>query len=191
MDKDKFFELVYANIDLKVAEIIKDKEPKEKYLTYPEFKGLTARVEGIFSKCCGEVPGEVAAACALAAAVIAPSVSQKVKLFKTVLGISGISTGLGLIIGALATALGWGTATILAVKAIFVSTAIWPPIGMGVGGAALVGIAVYSMVSSDDPAVASEKAVTALRKSIEDCKYVILERYGEKIQAAEINKESK
>ena len=56
MDGNKFFQHVMQNIDLKAAEIIKDKPAAAKYLTYWEFKAVTARVQGIFSHFCSEVP---------------------------------------------------------------------------------------------------------------------------------------
>jgi hypothetical protein len=185
MDGNKFFQHVMANIDLKAAEIIKDKPAATQYLTYWEFKAVTARVRGIFSHFCGEVPSDVEVACTLSEAIVAPTNLERVKLLKAIIGIAGTGSGITLILVGIGHALGWGAGVIAAVTAWFTGHALLGPIGWIVCGVSLIAIAAYFAVSTGDPTTASQKAVDALKESLSNLKPVLLEKYGTKIEATE------
>jgi hypothetical protein len=178
MEKNEFLQRIMDSIDLKVSEILSKKPDEMKFLTFPEFKTITAYTRNVIQTHCKPIPKEVSATCLMAEAVIAPSKKEKITLLKGVISIAGGATGLGLVISGIGTALGWGAGVIAAVCAWFAGINMTPVIGLIVSGLSLAGIAVYFSVATGNPAVASEKAVAALKKGLEGCQNEILRSFS-------------
>ena len=72
-----------------------------------------------------------------------------------------------MILGALASVLGWGAGVLAAIKTFFVGVALGGPIALGVGGLTIAGIATYFAFSKTDNATLAQKFKEALVKQTE------------------------
>lgn len=139
-----------STIQVKFAEIMRGKIEANKHLVYADAKILTASVRNVFRAPLGFVPPQVEAACKLSEAVLAPSAQEKMDLIKAVIGIGGTSAGVALIIAGVGTALGWGASVVTTVVAFFVGSPTLGPLGAGLAGVILAGIATYFATSGSE-----------------------------------------
>jgi len=172
-----FFRAVHGQIDAKAEELIAAAPGERPYLDYDAFKVVTARVRGLFRERLDEVPREVEAACALSEAVLAPTKQETVRLLRTVLKLAGGASGIAMVLSGVGAALGWSAGVLAGVTAAFGAAGLTGPVGWVVGGAGLAGIAAYFMVSRNDPAQSSEKALQALHQSLRKAEPVLREEY--------------
>jgi hypothetical protein len=101
----------------------------------------------------------------------------KIFLIKTAIGFAGGTIGIGMVIAAVGTALGWGASPITAITAVFVGSSIAGPIAWGVSGLGIAAIAGY-FASSSNKEVDSERFINVLKMSIEKAVEAIWEEHG-------------
>lgn len=150
VNRDKFKAALESTIDVKFADILRTKKDAEAYLTYVDAQTMTASVRNIFKSALSVTSPQVDAACMLSEAVLAPTAVEKQKLIKSSVGVSGGATGIGIVIGAIGSALGWGTPAYMGFITFFTGTAIAGPIGLGVAGLSLAAIAGYFASTSNN-----------------------------------------
>lgn len=135
-----------STVDVKYAEIMRGKTDADRFLTYIDGQILTASVRNVFKGPLRVTPPQVEAACNLSDAVLAPSNEERQRLLKAAVGAGGGAAGIGMVIAGVSSALAV-KASVLA--AIFGTASYTGPIGWGVGGLALAGIAAYFATTSD------------------------------------------
>lgn len=145
---DRFKAALASTIDLKFAEIMRGKTEADRFLTYVDSQILTGSVRNVFRSGLGIAPPEVEVACSLSEAVLAPSAEERKKLVKAAVGFGGGAAGIGMIIAGVGGALGWGAGVVASVSAFFVGTSMAGPIGWGLAGIALAGVAAYFATTS-------------------------------------------
>lgn len=149
--------------------------------TYIDAQAVTNVLSAYFMNKIGLIPKKVKAACDLSLAVIAPSNRIRLNHLKSALGLAGGSAGIGLLIGALGTALGWGASTVAVVTAFFTGTSLTGPIGFGVLGVGLASISVYFAFHKDSNSVIANKFAELLKKQSEKVVELLWSQYGEKL----------
>lgn len=150
VNRDKFKAALESTIDVKFADIMRTKKDTDAYLTYVDAQTMTASVRNIFKSALSITPPQVDAACMLSEAVLAPTAVEKQKLIRSSVGVSGGATGIGIVIGAIGSALGWGAPALMGAVTFFKGTAIAGPIGLGVAGLSLAAIAGYFASTSNN-----------------------------------------
>lgn len=150
INRDKFKAALESTIDVKFADIMRSKKDAEAYLTYVDAQIMTASVRNIFKNALAITPPQVDAACMLSEVMLAPTTVEKEKLIKAAVGVAGGATGIGIVIGAIGSALGWGASAWASFLAIFKATPIAGPIGLGVAGLSLAAIAGYFASTSNN-----------------------------------------
>lgn len=148
--KDKFKAALESTIDVKFADVMRTKTGEDVYLTYVDAQILTASVRNVFKHLLHFVPPQVEAAMMLSEAVLAPSALQRLQLIKSAIGAGGTAAGIAIVIGAVATALGWGASATATFIAVFTGTSVLGPIAWAASGLALAGIAGYFALTSDN-----------------------------------------
>lgn len=161
---EKFKAALESIIDIKFAEIMRGKENSEKHLTYVDGQIMTSSVRNIFKKALGASPSQVEVACHLSEAVLAPSAKERAQLIKSAVGIGGGTAGIGMMLMAIGNALGWGMSAFASAKALFVSASLTGPIGLGVAGIALAGVAAY-FAMTNNKLVDTERFMKVLKNS--------------------------
>ncbi|MBL4830989.1 MAG: hypothetical protein JKY55_14030 [Aliivibrio sp.] len=169
---NQFSNTLISTIELKISEILTTKPDNQKYLVYVDAQIITATVHNIFLTALSYTPRQISASCALSKAILAPTVKAKGNLFKAAVGFSGGTIGIGMIIGAVGGALGWGASITTAITTIFVTTSFLGPIAWGVGGLGLAGVVGY-FASKDNDEENSERFIKALVMSLEEAIKVI------------------
>ncbi|WP_041532067.1 zinc ribbon domain-containing protein [Pelobacter propionicus] len=165
VNREKFQSALTSTIDVKFAEIMVSKKETEAYLTYVDAQILTAKVRGIFKNVLSVTPPQVEAACLLSETILAPSTKDKENNIKAAIGIAGGTAGIGIVIGAIGSALGWGAGIIATLGAWFVGTSIAGPIGWGAAGLSLAVIAGY-FASTSNQQTDTERFLRVLKSSI-------------------------
>ncbi|MDD2337882.1 MAG: hypothetical protein PHD01_15070, partial [Geobacteraceae bacterium] len=165
VNREKFQSALTSTIDVKFAEIMVSKKESEAYLTYVDAQILTAKVRGIFKNVLSVTPPQVEAACLLSETILAPSTKDKENNIKAAIGIAGGTAGIGIVIGAIGSALGWGAGIIATLGAWFVGTSIAGPIGWGAAGLSLAVIAGY-FASTSNQQTDTERFLRVLKSSI-------------------------
>lgn len=165
VNRKKFQSALTSTIDVKFAEIMVSKKESEAYLTYVDAQILAAKVRGIFKNVLSVTPPQVEAACLLSETILAPSTKEKENNIKAAIGIAGGTAGIGIVIGAIGSALGWGAGIIAALGAWFVGTAIAGPIAWGAAGLSLAVIAGY-FASTSNQQTDTERFLRVLKSSI-------------------------
>jgi hypothetical protein len=149
INQEKFQSVLKSTIDVKFAEILSTKNESEKYLSYIDATNLTAKVRGVFNNILPIIPPQVEAACLMSEAVLAPSTKEKMNKIKATVGVSGGAAGIGLVIGAIGMALGWGATLTATISAFFVGSHIGGPIAIAAAGLSLAAIAGYFASTSN------------------------------------------
>ena len=160
--------------------IMSQKENGEDF-SFTDGETITNVVSGFFLNKLGLIPKEVKFACDMSLVVLNPSMKGKINLLKTILGTIGGVTGIGVLVGAIGTALGWGAGVIATIQAFFVSTSLLGPIAWGAGGSALAGIATYFAFHKESNSVIANKFLQVLKKQTEKAIELIWKEYGGKL----------
>lgn len=148
--RDKFKAALESTIDVRFADIMRLKKEPDVYLTYIDAQILTASVRNIFKSALSASPPQVEASLMLSEAVLAPSAKEKANLIKAAVGVGGGTAGIGIVVAAVGTALGWGASAWGTFTAVFATTHIAGPIGWGVAGLSLAAIAGYFASTSNN-----------------------------------------
>lgn len=138
-----------CTIDVKYAELMRGKGDADKFLTYVDGQTLTVAVRNIFRSALNSIPPQIEAACNLSDAILSPTADERIHRLKAAIGIGGGAAGIGMIIAAVGSALGWGAGIVATVSAFFVGTSMAGPLGWGISGLAVAGIAAYFATSSN------------------------------------------
>jgi hypothetical protein len=118
----QFNALLAASIDGKIAEIMTLKiSSGQKYLTYADGIALTSYVREIFTAHLKTLPKQIAVACQLSEAVLAPTAAQRIKHIKTASSLASGVGGIAMIIGGIGLALGWGRGIVSSVVIFLLS----------------------------------------------------------------------
>ncbi len=145
----RFQAALEATIDVRFAELMKNKQSADRFLAWPDAQIIITDVRSVFKHAIGVCPPQIEAACNLSEAVLAPSAAIRRNLIKATIGIAGGATGTAMLIGAIGTALGWGAGVAASVAAFFVGTSLAGPLGWGVFGLTLAGAAAYFAATSN------------------------------------------
>lgn len=182
-NRERFKAALGHSIDIRFAEIMKGKGENEKFLTYVDGQILSASVRKNFLRVLELVPPKVEAACRLSEVVLAPSAQERIRLLKGVIGIGGGSAGIGMILAAVGGALGWGAGALAHIGAVLTGVHLAGPIGLGVAGATVAGIAVYFAATSNKQ-LNTERFMNALKKSCSCAIDEIWAEYGTELLQA-------
>ena len=145
---------------------------------------LSQRIQNIFVNQLGSVPQEVQLACKLSEMIVAPDTMERARLLRTAVGCAGCAVGIGMILGAIGSVLGWGTGALAAVKAWLIGSPMFGPIAMMASGACIAAIATYWVYSGTE-AEHQQKFCEALDRSLQEAVRAIWGRCGAQLQAAE------
>jgi len=149
IEKKKFEAALISTIDVKFAEIMKNKPENEPFLTFIDGQVLTGNVRNIFTSAIGVVPPQIEVACELSEAILAPTAEERTNLLKSAVGVGGGAAGIGMIITAVGSALGWGAGVVASVSTFFVGTSVAGPAGWAIAGIGVTGIAAYFATTSN------------------------------------------
>lgn len=156
------------HISAKAREIMAAKPQGKQYMELLDMEQLSAYIEGIWARKCGEVPMEITAISGMACAALEPDKTRKQELIKKALaGVSGVG-GIATIIAAVATALGWGASVWVIIITTLGGASLAGPIALGVLGSLAVVLAGHLVFSSDSKEAASDKALKIFREGIVD-----------------------
>lgn len=172
-----------STIDMKVAEILSSKEQDEQYLNYIDSQILTSSVKNVYKRVLGLTPPQIEAACYLCSAVLAPSSKEKQNLIKAAVGLAGGATGIGMIIGGIGSALGWGAGMIASLGAFFAGSSVAGPVGWVVAGVSLAATAGY-FASTSNKETDTERFIKVLKSSTTKATEAIWSEFGEKLWAS-------
>jgi len=180
---ERFKSALVSTIDLKFADLMSTKEGSEKYLSYVDSQLITAGVRNIFKSALTISPPQVEAACNLSEAILAPSAQEKQNLIKASVALSGGTAGMGMIIGGIAAALGWGASMAASAATVFTGASIAGPAGWIVGGVSLAAIAGYFASTSNKP-MDTERFMKVLKSASSKAVDAIWPKYGEALSLA-------
>jgi len=180
MNQEQFTDTLLANVDAKAGEIIAGKPENQKFLVYVDAQTMSASIQNVFINKIDVVPKQIRATCTFCEAILAPSISEKRKLLKSVLGIAGTTGGIAMIITGIGIALGWGAGVIATVIAFFTGGAFLGPVAWIAGGVALAGIAAY-FAFSGDAAKNHERYLNALKNGLKEGMPAVWEEFGERL----------
>jgi len=179
INREKFQSALTSTIHIRFAEIIASKkEAEEAYLTYIDAQILTGRVRAIFNNALNVIPPQIEAACLLSETILAPSTKDKENKIKAASGIAGGSAGIGIVICAVGSALGWGAGVVASVATALIGTSIAGPIGWGVAGLSLTVIAGY-FASTSNHQTDTERFLRVLKDSTSRAIEAIWPKYGD------------
>ncbi len=174
----KFKAALESTIDLKFAELMQVKQSEDKFLSYIDAQILTASVRNIFKTPLKTTPPQVEAACGLSEAILAPSTQERKNLIKAAIGLAGGTAGIGLVIGGVGAALGWGAGILATVTAVFVGSSFTGPMGWALAGVSLAAIAGYFATTSNKQ-VDTERFLRVLKSSTSKAVDAIWPEHGE------------
>ena len=179
-DKENFKRNLAYTIDCCFCEEMK-KSPNGK-LTYAGAQTILARVRTFFKEQLNTIPPEIERCCLISEALVAPSRMARLQLLRATIGIGGGTSGIVAILSAIGSILGWGQSAWAAITIFFTGTSITLPLIAAGGGAVLVGISMYFMLSGDD-AKRAEKFLEALKMGCCAAVDDIWEKHGAKLTA--------
>ena len=168
----------YSHLINKCFNEIMSQKGKDDVFTITDAGNITTALLATVKMDYGEVPPQFKAASDLSLAIVAPSQIEKAKYIKSAVGIAGGVTGIGMVISALGTVLGWGAGVLGAIKAFFVGVSLSGPIAVATLGLAIAGIATYFALSKPDNATIAQKFREALVKQTEKAVEVIWKKYN-------------
>jgi len=177
---DQFSSMVAAAVEAKFAEVMATKPAKGKHITYLDAVTLSQEVRNVFRDRLGMVPPQIEATCRLSEAVMAPTLAEKKKLVKSVLGIAGGTGGLAMVIAGIGMGLGWGAGAIASAVAFFCGSSLAGPIGWVAGGVALAAVAGYFAMSSDD-ATRTERFLNCLKGGLREAMPTVWQEHGDRL----------
>ena len=172
--KENFKRAFNHTIDTKFCEIL---NANGGTLSYAGGKSLINIVRGIFYTKLKSIPVEIEKGCLFTEVLIAPSVKEKARLLRAIIGIGGTVAGTMMILSALAAVLGWGN-SVWAAIAIFVSgVSLVGPLLLGSAGMTIIGVAIYFAMTGDDAEKAG-KFLNALKSNCNAAVDNIWDEYG-------------
>lgn len=160
-----------------MCEILASKPDGEKYIVYADAQILTTSVHNIFRSALQHTPRQITAACDLSKAILAPSVKEKKNLIKAAVGVAGGTAGIGMVIGAIGVALGWGVGLTTTVATVFIASEFAGPIAWGVTGLGIAALAGY-FASTSSHETDSERFIHVLTSSTEKAVETIWDKHG-------------
>lgn len=178
INREKFQAALLSTIDVKFAELMVSKKETEAYLTYIDAQILTAKIRGIFKNLLTVIPPQVEAACLLSETILSPSIKDKENKIKAAFGIAGGTAGIGIVISAIGSALGWGAGIVTSVVTAFAGSSFTGPIGWGVTGLSIAVIAGY-FASTSNRQTDTERFLRVLKSSTERAVDALWAQYGE------------
>ena len=140
---------------------------KDDVFTLSDGENIVTALLAVVRKDYKKIPPEIKVACDLSLAIIAPSTLEKTKYIKSAVGVAGGVAGIGMVLGALGTVLGWGAGVLWSIKTFFVGVSLGGPTALVIGGLTIAGIATYFAFSKDDNATLAQKFKEALVKQTE------------------------
>ena len=170
--KEKFKLSFNHTIDLAFCKIV---NADGGTLTYAGGKTLLNTARNIFFDRLNMIPVEVEKSCLFTEALLAPGLLKKAKLLKAAIGIGGSVTGTMMILGAIATALGWGASVWATIVTFFVGGLVAGPLILAGTGMAIIGIAVYFALTGDE----AEKAEKFLKILKANCNTAVDEIWND------------
>jgi len=170
-------QVAYYGLISKCFNEIMSRKSKDDVFTLTDASNITDALLATVINDYGEVPPVFKAACDLSLAIVAPSQIEKIKYIKSAVGVAGGVAGIGMVISALGTVLGWGAGVIASIKAFFVGVSLAGPIAIATIGLAIVGIATYFAFSKDDNATLAQKFRESLVKQTEKAVEATWEQY--------------
>lgn len=180
---DKFKAALESTIDLKFAELMHAKKSDEKFLSYIDAQILTASIRNIFKTSLKITPPQVDAACSLSEAILAPSLQARKNLIKAAVGLAGGTAGIGLVIGGVGAALGWGAGILATVTAVFVGSSFTGPMGWALAGVSLAAIAGYFAATSNKQ-IDTERFLNVLKNATAKAVDAVWPQHGEALSEA-------
>lgn len=149
-----------------IAKRVSAKPDNQKYLTYTDAQLINLQIKGFFHKKLNLLPPQIDIVCNSAELILAPSSVERQALLKKMSGSAAGIAGIGTIIAAIGTGLGWGSATIAYVVTFFCGTPFWGPIGWGAAGAMLLVVGGYFMFSDSDEKEGTVRFEKTLREGV-------------------------
>ena len=159
-DKEDFKRNLAYTIDCCFCEEMQKRSDGK--LTYTGVQTILARVRTFFKEQLNTIPPEIERCCLLSEALAAPGEMAKIELLKAAVGIGGGTSGVVAILAAIGSILGWGQSAWAAVVIFFTGASLTLPLIAAGGGAILVAMSMYFMLSGSD-AQRSEKFLKALK----------------------------
>jgi hypothetical protein len=178
--QQQFKDTLKSTVDIKISERLAKKPAEKPYLDFVDAQIITTYVHNIFKKSLSFTPRQVSAACALSKAVLAPSEKDRQAMVKSAVGFAGGTAGIGMVISAVGTALGWGAGIIATMTALFVGSSFAGPIMWGVGGLSLVAVSAYFARTSSHQ-TDTARFIDVLQASLEKAVEAIWDEHGEKL----------
>ena len=170
-------QVTYTDIINRCFNEIMSQKNKDEVFTLTDAGNITTALLAVVKEDYGKIPPQFKAACDLSLAIVAPSQIEKVKYIKSAVGVAGGVAGIGMVISALGTALGWGAGVLASIKAFFVGVSLAGPIAMATLGLAITGIATYFAFSKSDNVTLAQKFREALVKQTEKAVEVTWNKY--------------
>ncbi|MBQ3688383.1 MAG: SPFH domain-containing protein [Bacteroidales bacterium] len=157
----------YSTIINKTFSTLMANKSKDDVFTLSDGENIVTALLAVVKKDYKKIPPEIKVACDLSLAIIAPSTLEKTKYIKSAVGVAGGVAGIGMVLGALGTVLGWGAGVLWSIKTFFVGVSLGGPTALVIGGLTIAGIATYFAFSKDDNATLAQKFKEALVKQTE------------------------
>lgn len=172
--KDNFKRAFNHTIDTNFCNIL---DANGGTLSYAGGKSLINIARGIFYNKLKSIPVEVEKGCLFSEVLIAPSIMEKARLLRAIIGIGGTIAGTMMILSALAAVLGWGTSVWAAIAIFFTGVSLLGPLLLGSTGMAIIGVAVYFAMTGND-AEKADKFLKALKSNCNAAVDNIWDEYG-------------
>ncbi len=180
--KESFKATLRNSIQLKFAEALKAKPPGETYLTFFDGEYLSSEVRNFYLNVVKVVPADVERALSISLLFLSPNQQRREQTIRTLLSASGGAAGVGLLIGAVGSALGWGAGLIAAIGTAITGASLLGPIAIGALGALVTVLAVYFGTTSNQ-AADSERFMRAFEASNLAAVDNIWDVFGERLSA--------
>ena len=182
MKEEEFTSKLMSTINAKFAEIMAEKPADAKFLNYLDALAISQSVRNVFINTkINYVPNLIEATLNMCEAVMSPTKAEKIEKIKKAVGVLGGTTGIAMIIGGIATALGWGVGIVAAITAFFTGTIILGPIGWITGGVGLAVIAGYFAFSGSDPIKNTESYLNAMREGLKKAMPEVWKEFGDEL----------
>ncbi len=181
--REKFKSMLVSMVDGNVANIARNKDPKEQHMSYIDAKMLSAQISNFFLQKIGSTPPQIGVALNLSEAVLAPSTAERIQLIKAAVGIAGGVAGIGLVVNGIFLALGVGAGLIASIQAFFVGVAVSGPLGWILGGITLATLAGYFALMGSDERAKTEEYIKVLKVGLSSAVDAIWPEHGKALYA--------
>ena len=175
-------QVIYTTLINKCFNEVMAQKGKDELFTLTDASNITTALLATVNVDYGDIPPQFKAACDESLAIVAPSTLEKKKYKKTAVGVVGGVIGIGMIIGALGTVLGWGAGVLASIKAFFVGVSLTGPIALIIGGLTVAGIATYYAFAKPDNATLAQKFKETRIKQTEESVEATWDKYKYKFE---------